>query len=238
MSEFFPHAALLAFFLFFQTVPVEPVPFRYADLTSMASNELVATPIGNGTALSLVQVFEDQESRRTLGALGAPPVHLSLLPRPMVRQETEPSPVRSGAPTASPSPMASPAAPTPVVTLIGKYRPPEMAVFVELVQSQFFECPSMHGPNCTKIELEREGGPEWDLPVKVVVARSGYQIEGYDYSGPQCGAFRLDYHLLPKGKDGKSYIRFQLLRQPLWPQPQSADCKLTLYEVPRRGATS
>jgi hypothetical protein len=208
----------------------------------MASSDLVSTTIGYGTASSLVQLFDDQETRRTLGAFTTPPVHLSLLPRPVVHQATEPAPA-GNAPAGVSAPSASAApAPTlpplsPVVTLIGKYRPPEMTANVQVVNGEFIECHSLNGPQCTKVELERRTGPEWELPVKVVVARDNYMIEGYDYSGPECGAFRLDYHLLPKGKDGKNYIRFQLQRQPNWPQPQAADCKLTLYEIPRPAAS-
>jgi len=225
--------ALFAFFFFFQQGSVQPIPPMYSELSSMSDTDMVATGLGNGTVRSLIEVFNDQESRRELKAFAQPPAHQSLLPRPVIRQQTTPLNADAGAsPGALPSPVAVQAPPLhAIATLTGKYRPPEIVANVRLVSGIFLEC-TTYGPTCEKIEVERDAGPLWELPNVTVVAKKGYVIEGYDYSGPECGAFRLKYAMLPPGKDGKSYVRFQLLRQPNWPQPQAADCKMTLYETP------
>ena len=225
--------ALFAFFFFFQQAAVNPIPPMYSELASMSSSEMVQTGLGNGTVGSLIALFDDQETRRELQAFSQPPMHQSLLPRPVLRQQTRPSDAGNGA-----SPVAVQSAPAvkppplhAIATLVGKYRPPEITANVRLVAGIYLEC-TTRGPTCEKIELERDTGPLWELANVTVVAKTGYTLEGYDYSGPQCGAFRLQYAVLPKGKDGKSYVKFQLLRQPNWPQPEAADCKMTLYEAP------
>jgi len=230
--------AYFAFF-FFQQAAVNPIPPMYSELSSMSSSEMVSTGLGNGTVRSLIQVFDDQESRRELNAFSQPPMHQSLLPRPVRRQQTEPLTTVSGAsPLAIQSaPAVQPPALHAIATLTGRYRPPEITANVRLVAGQFLEC-TVRGPTCEKVELERDTGPVWDLSNVTVVAKEGYTIEGYDYSGPECGAFRLKYTPLTKGKDGKSYVRFQLLKQPNWPQPQPADCKMTLYETPVSATTT
>jgi hypothetical protein len=234
------HAVLLSTLLAFsQAAFTVPVPMNYSELEALPSNTYVQTSVGTGTSLSLLEVFRDQESRRELNAGATKPKHLSLLPAPAFRQATtgdQPASAASAAPVPAPLPSVQPA--RAIVTLTGKYRPAELTAMVRVILGTYMECTTTNGPLCTRVELEREGGPLWELSNQTVVAKPGYEIEGYDYTGEECGAFRLDYHMLPKGKDGKSYIRFSLLRQPNWNPGQAADCKLTLYEIPTPAVTS
>jgi hypothetical protein len=152
------------------------------------------------------------------------------LPRPVVRQETAESGTSGGAASPAPAPAPVPS-PIPVATLEGHYRPGEVSAFVRLYDGNFAECTSRL-PNCTRIDLERDGGPQWQLGNATVVAKKGYMVEGFDYSGPECGAFRLAYQLLKPDQHGVAHIHFELRKMPTWPEPQSADCRMTITQVP------
>jgi len=225
------HAIVLTTLLAFsEALFTVPVPMRLSELQGLASNVTVKTSIGTGTAMSLAQVFEDQESRRLLNAGATAPVHLSVLPRTVVRQETTATALPAGASAApAATPLPEPA-PSVVATVEGHYRPGEITAWVRLIGGEFDEC-ATRLPNCTRIDLERDGGPMWQLGAATAVAKKGYTIEGWDYT-PDCGAFRLQYEMLKPDKYGVTHIKFQLRKMPTWPEPQPADCKMTIYAVP------
>jgi len=216
-----------------------PLPLYLSELQTLPDNVTVITQLGNGKATSLAQVFEDQESRRLLALRSTETQHLSLLPRQVVRQETAESaaPGATAAAAASPVPVAPVPSPIPVATLEGHYRPGEISAFVRLSpQGEFSECNGRQ-PNCERIDLERDGGPQWQLGRATVIAKKGYTVEGFDYSGPECGAFRLAYELLKPDKNGVQYIHFELRKTPTWPEPQAADCRMTVTQVPIPAST-
>jgi len=211
-----------------------PVPQNYSELVNLQPQSIVITGAGNGTAQSLIRIFTSQESMRDLRGGTKPALHQSLLARPGRRQETAATATSTGAAAAAEAPAAAPAptaAPIAVATLTGSYRPAEMSAFIRVRNGIFETCADV-GPQCVRLVLEREGGAQWKFSNQTVVAKDGYAIEGYDYTGPECAAFRLTYNPLPAGADGTKHVRFSLAQSPTWPPNQAADCTMILYEIP------
>ena len=215
------------------------VPLNYSELEQMSGP--IQIQLGFvGSAESLLRAYKDQESFRELRLTGAKPEHRSVVPRPARRQATALVPQPNAKPAAGVSPVtagdpteAEPG-PAPIAKLVGHYRSAEMVVYVQLDKTQFTLCPTEgYAPTCRRVMVERTGGQDWDLPVARVVAKRGYEFEGYDFSGPECGAFTLQSALEPPDANGTTYVRYSLGRNPKWDPRADADCAMTLYEIPK-----
>jgi len=217
------------------------IPLSFEELNQM-SGLIQIQPGFVGSAESLLRAYKDQESFRELRLAGAKLEHRSLVPRPARRQATalvtQPNakPAAGAVPVTVGDPTEADAAPAPIAKLVGHFRSAEMAISVQLQQGskQFTLCPTEgYSPTCRRVMVERTGGQDWDLPVVRVVAKRGYEVEGYDFSGPECGAFTLQSALDPPDASGTTYVRYSLGRNPKWNPEQDADCAMTLYEIPK-----
>ena len=218
----------------------KPVPLNFEELKPLGDSLIFVQAGVVGTASSLIKAYSDQENFRVLRLGGQKPTHQSLLPRPVLRQATAVSSDGTTAASANESSSVTTlATPAPIARLVGHYRSAEMVVFVQpgVIDQQLQLCPTAdYSPRCYRVLTERQGGPDWELPSQTVVAKRGYQLEGFDYSGPECGAFTLRAEAVPADKDGTMHVRYYLGRAQTWNPAQDADCVMTLFEVPKTPA--